>query len=435
MSSDDRIEGGPSDLGGTAPEREEPTPVEPELADVVSPIERLSEEELMPSGRGSIWRAPVPETGRTRGDDPYRNLGESAVLDAQLSAAGAPTPPLGIALKEATRHESPFTATAADGIATIATAALLTGDEAPYSPSHEHSAVAPTRREAPARGAHPDPEASVNENETTEPDEETVETAADGEETAEQDASSADAGETSEEGADDAAHDDTAKDDTGEAAGGDGGDGGDGGGGDDGPGLAHASDGKRGPGLLFLLIAGGILGIGIGAVIALVLLRGDGSDAAASPSPTETVTLPAPSPTIAVTPTPFGEDPSDFASALPAAVETYSLVAATELDPSSAPTDVVPAEGWDLEYTDGVDSFYVVALQYYEVDQATSVVETVAGEDAEFEDVLVGDEVVGTRGLRTAEDGTLLVWSNGSAVFILSGPEDGLLGFYDHFGL
>jgi hypothetical protein len=176
---------------------------------------------------------------------------------------------------------------------------------------------------------------------------------------------------------------------------------------------------------LWILLAVAVIGV-IGIAYAVT----NRPDPAVIPG--ATVTQPAPSPTIVPSPGPTG---SDFQSALPATVGTYSLVSATVLDPADiALTAGRVADAVDLTYRSGDDTMSVRALQYFNEDDAKAMFTQFAGEDAVTVPVEAGGATVGEKAIITSPKPGI-VWRNGTSVFISTGPALQLTEFYEQFGL
>ncbi len=156
----------------------------------------------------------------------------------------------------------------------------------------------------------------------------------------------------------------------------------------------------------------------------------------------EPITLPVP--TVTASPaTPLGEpltiaDPTDFVASLPDTVQTWVLQDYASIDPlreSSLPARV--AEHEKLSYGQGVSEprFVVNAYQHYSVEDAQKAYDAWAADATDVEPVLVDGEQVGERAL--TEDGVTgtVVWRNVTAVFVLTGPAESVLDFYEHYGV
>ncbi len=170
-----------------------------------------------------------------------------------------------------------------------------------------------------------------------------------------------------------------------------------------------------------------LLAIIAAVVVVLVLNRPDPTVV-----PGVTVTLPAPTPSAAPI---AGPTATPFQSALPTTVGMYVLVEAIVLDPADlAATSGRVVDGVDLTYrADGV-TMTVRALQYYNEDEAKAMFTQVAGEAAATEPVEAGGVTVGESAPITSPSPGM-VWRNGTSVFILTGPAAQVPGFYEDFGL
>lgn len=156
----------------------------------------------------------------------------------------------------------------------------------------------------------------------------------------------------------------------------------------------------------------------------------------------EPITLPIP--TVTAEPaSPLGqpisiEDPTDFLAVLPDTVETYVLMDTSTIDTAREPDlPARVAEHDVLRYGVGVSApLYVVdAYQHYTVDDAQVSYDAFADGATDVAPVLVDDEQVGDRAFSTEGDKGTVVWRNATAVFVLTGPADSVLDFYEHFGV
>ena len=156
----------------------------------------------------------------------------------------------------------------------------------------------------------------------------------------------------------------------------------------------------------------------------------------------EPIALPVPTVT-ATAPGPTGEpvsiaDSTDFLGALPDTVETNVLVAYESVDPVTEPTlPVRTAEHYTLRYGAGAGEpgFVVEAYQHYRVDDARQAYDSYAQGATDVEPVLVDGVQVGERALvKQGATGTV-VWRNMTAVFVLTGPAESVLDFYEHYGV
>lgn len=149
-------------------------------------------------------------------------------------------------------------------------------------------------------------------------------------------------------------------------------------------------------------------------------------------NPGTVVTLSPPAPTITPIAAPTA---TDFQSAMPTTVGTFSLVSATPLDPTDVALGLGRlADGVELEYRSGDATMQVRALQYYTEDEAKQMFARVAGDPDVTEPVEVGGTVVGESAAIT-EPAPGIVWRNGTSVFVLTGTAAELAGFYEQFGL
>jgi hypothetical protein len=156
----------------------------------------------------------------------------------------------------------------------------------------------------------------------------------------------------------------------------------------------------------------------------------------------EPVILPVPTKTAAA-PTPTAEpveftEASEFVGAMPTVVGTDVLVAYEVVDAireSSLPARA--AEHVSLSYGPASDEaqFTVEAFQHYSVEDAQKAYDAYAAGAPDVEHVIVDGEIVGERALTASSADGTLVWRNGTAVFVLTGPAKGLLDFYAHYGI
>lgn len=156
----------------------------------------------------------------------------------------------------------------------------------------------------------------------------------------------------------------------------------------------------------------------------------------------EPVYLPVPTVTAAA-PTPMADpievtEASAFVEAMPTVVGTDVLVSYVVADaireanlPARAAEHVSLAYGPELAKS----TYEVEAYQHYTVEDAQVAYEAYADGASDVEDVVVDGETVGQRALiESGADGTL-VWRNGTAVFVLTGPAKSLLDFFAHYGV
>ncbi|MGC4175520.1 hypothetical protein [Demequina sp.] len=363
---------------------DEPVPVEDDDATVVAPVTPPPAEELLPSADAKPITAPE-FPAKDRPDGAVQRLGNSAVEAATLSAAGAPTPLGGVPTVPAGAPITPpdfdpapmFVPAFADGVDAQEEAAPETMQAradalAAGIVAQEQERLA-SQSAALDAGAAYTPMAFGATSEEAVPSRKT-QPAPIGEEPAEP---------------------------------------------------SPPSDQKKRKWWLWALIA--IVVIGAGIAIYAATQKSDSKVV-----PGVTVTEPAPSPTIEPIAAPTG---TDFQSALPTTVGTYSLVEATVLDPAEiALTAGRVADGVDLTYRSGDDTMTVRALQYYNEDDATTMFTEFVGEDTATTPVEAGGTTVGERAIVTTPRPGL-VWRNGTSVFILEGPALQLTAFYDQFGL
>ena len=302
-----------------------PEPIDDEDADVVAPVASPPDEEIMPTSSGAAWSsAPPAEPTPAGASDPARELGDTALRNASLSATDDPgyTPPFGVAVGDRAATDAP-------------------------------------------PGTEP----------TTEP-----------------------------------------------APGSDGADGG------DEPPSARA-DGAPWYLSVPVLVVAGLLVMG-GLVAALLVLLTPEREVV-SLTPEILVDAPA---APALDPIAIG-DPTDFQAALPATVGAYSMTGIETPAVRAADLEVRAAEVDDLLYGDGESELTLRAIQHFDAEDATAQFEAIAADGVDRADVMAGDAPVGQRATLPAESGETLVWRNGTAVFVLTGPADALEDFFARFPL
>ena len=157
--------------------------------------------------------------------------------------------------------------------------------------------------------------------------------------------------------------------------------------------------------------------------------RSDDTDA----PPTVTVTQPAPTATAEPAALPAGA--TAFLKAMPGTVGPWARASAKSAGAGAA------IEGWSVTYAGpygGADTTVVVRAGQY--DTAAQAADAAAGAVAQAGDatgtgdVVVGGKKAGTYAVVPGSDGNAqVVWSNGTAAFIASGPEDAVRAFYAAF--
>jgi len=380
-----------------------PEPVDPEDGEILSPVDPPSAHELLPLAPAPPFDtaphdpvSPYEDSALRQAlwtQDPVKRLGASAVASANLSAAGARTPLGGVPRVPADDHvEAP-----------------AFGDDTPafmpvFASKHneEHTMTGPTdpgviRDAAAALGDEDVPgyEPTTAAN---------AEAAADGGENIDGGA-----------GASTGAHEPDAV------------------GGDDGARTPPATPADeeppgRGRRLMWLwIVLGALVVLGVtGIVLAKTVF--------ATPDPIiqpgVTVTEPPPTPTIS----PLAiASPTPFLAAMPGTVGTYSLTAAAPADKLDAATYGRTAEAHQLTYRSGANEASVLALQYYNEADATAAWGTLTGPAADATTVTAGGVEVGQKASVT-DPAPGIVWRNGTAVFVLTGPATELEAFYEFFG-
>ena len=206
---------------------------------------------------------------------------------------------------------------------------------------------------------------------------------------------------------------------------------------------------------LWMLIAAGVLVIGL--VVAAVLVFGNDPEptAAQQTLEAEVVTLPVPTPTV----DPIAREAgTPFFEALPSTVLAYALSA---VEPYPTMVAAGALEGHRLGYTDGEQDIVVVAGQWATAESAaaayqamvaeqTAAVAAAGGSDAgdatqapdatstavEEGPVQVAGTEVGRYMLVPRGDGTgTVTWSNGTAVLQVDGPVESLEDVFTAFAL
>ncbi len=132
------------------------------------------------------------------------------------------------------------------------------------------------------------------------------------------------------------------------------------------------------------------------------------------------------------------EEASEFLSAMPLQVGADVLMAYEVLDPvgdQSLPARA--AEHLKLSYGSGVGEpvYTVHAYQHYSVDDAQAAYDAYAAGAPDVADVTVDGDVVGQRAFQAASARGQVVWRNGTAVFVVTGPASDLVHFYERFGV
>ncbi|GIG55014.1 hypothetical protein [Demequina activiva] len=370
-----------------------PQPIEAEDADVVAPVASPPDEEIMPSARGTVWSADPPpaaaEPAAGSASDPVRDLGDAAVRNASLSASGAHTPLGGVPQVPSSAASAPSSPGAA-----APTTAWFMGDPRENAPegAAEWSAGTVDRPEPESEPAAVPPP-NIPELEDDEP------------------------AYTPRFGVPLAAHagpGDSVEDTEPDGAGS--------GGGDEPPAQPH----ERTPwwrSVPFLVVVGLLVMGGIGYGLFLLL-----APEAETVELTPEVIVEAPAEP-ALDPIEI-EEPTDFQAALPSVVGPYALTAIDSPAPQAAGLEVRAAEVDDLTYSDGEVELSLRAIQHYDAEAATAQFEALAVDATARESVMAGDTPVGERASVSGEDGDSILWRNGSAVFVLTGPADALEDFY-----
>ncbi|WP_152647974.1 hypothetical protein [Demequina sediminicola] len=364
-------------------------PVVPESIDgddgeIIAPVEQPDHAEIMPNAGSNPWH-PATDAADTPSDDAIRNLGDSAVRSASLSASGAPTPLGGIPLV----NDTPQTFEPEDGNTPVSPvwvagnpkgdapdSANLWPNPTPADPASTQSPLSPASAfpvQSPLNEASPLNDESPAYVPPVMP-------------------GSAPAEPSSQTGAESATKESTPW---------------------------YRS-------LWFLIIIGLLVMGGIGyGVYALFFAPEDVT--------LEAEVLVDPAPTATIEPIAL-EDPSEFLSAMPGTVGMFALSGAVEVKWADAGVPIRAAEIDDLTYTDGTETVTVRAIQHYDEEAAIQQYDRLSEGGTEPEPVTVGGSEVGERVVIDG-DVTQYVWRNATAVFVASGPAAIVEDFYANFGL
>ncbi|WP_084102906.1 hypothetical protein [Demequina sp. NBRC 110051] len=407
------------------------TPVVPrevpgEDGDIIAPVAQPDSEEIHPSsGTWEVVDAPHERAAADHGVDPVRELGDSAVRQASLSASGAiprvtPQP----------ASTAPTTFQPEDGVAPQP--AWFAGDPRSNAPASAASWAATSAAYTPevlpdASEALPDAAVAAAVDDDRAVAEPADDIRDDGGRDDEDDATASDWSDYDE--GDDLETDDTdpadtdamdADPDTAPGADGD----------DDGTVPPPPADEHHRPwylGAAFLTIVGLVV---LGAVAYVVYLLVNEPEKDVEIAAPVVVEVPAES-----TVEPIALDnPTDFLAAMPATVGVYGMSGATPVEEDTAGLDTRVAEVDDLTYTDGETTLELRAIQHYDEADATAQFDTLAANGSDPQPVTVGDAEVGQR-VTIDGDPASYVWRNGTAVFVLTGPADALEEFWIQFPL
>ncbi len=128
-------------------------------------------------------------------------------------------------------------------------------------------------------------------------------------------------------------------------------------------------------------------------------------------------------------------EPTAFLAGAPLKTPTHTL---TEVQSYSlGELDHLPgrtAEVHDLTYFDGTTTYVVRAYQHFNTDDAVETFASITVEAPGVVPVEIAGEQVGERAELETEEGRAIVWRNATAVFVLTGPEAGILEFFTLFG-
>ncbi len=383
-----------------------PVPVDVDLDhfDVASPTPGPDAHEVLPEPRSPLDATPIAEsaTAERRTPSSYERLGAAAAANAALHASGAPTPLGGVPRVEAgatgAHHDL-----AHDAPAFVPTFAPVTGPagargaSAPDAPDADD----PRAAEPPAWLALAQHPAAASSGSTQDPPLYRPRVIATAFPAVDAGAAGPDAPVT-EPGSDD--------DGTAPAAAA--------------PPVDRRPRDRAWPLILVgLLVLGGIL-----AGAAWYLLRADTIDI-----PGQKVLVP---PVERALDPIVVEDPTPFLAAMPTTSGLWSLTAVRSPNPENdqALPDRV-TEVQVLTYGDGTSEITLKARQLYSEADAQKALTRAAGKGVELTDATVAGEAVGRRAVVESEDGTTVMWTNGSAFFEATGPAGEVEPFVDTLGL
>ncbi len=129
------------------------------------------------------------------------------------------------------------------------------------------------------------------------------------------------------------------------------------------------------------------------------------------------------------------EDPTAFQAALPSIVGTYAL---TGIEVPPAATFNYPvriAEGNVLTYATPDSTLTLRAIQHFSVEDAVAQFEALALEGTDRATVIASGTEVGDRVTVDTADGQAIVWRNDTAIFQVDGPLEEITAFFAQFTL
>ncbi|WP_061961196.1 hypothetical protein [Demequina flava] len=381
-----------------------PVPIDGEDGEVIAPVEQPSTDEVMPAPGANPWQ-PADGDAPATSADAIRELGDSAVRSASLSASGAPTPLGGVPQVTSFEPENKPGAVrpgwvAGDPRNNAPESASQWSATTPHEGSPETPVSPASPASAPSTDSAPTPDQPDDATEVMSP----VPTFGDEGPAYEPQVPAASADAPSAQSAD----------------------------GSDGalpPQDEASGDKKPTPwyaGAPFLVVVGLLVLGGIGFAVYQAFFTAE--DVTLTPE----VLIEAPA-EAAGDPITL-EDPTDFLAAMPGTVGAYVMTDATPVDPEEAGLSVTPAEVNDVTYSDGTSEFAVRSIQHFNEEDATDQYAALSEGGSDPQPVSVGGAEVGER-VTLEGDPTSYMWRNGTAVFELTGPADQIESFYGQFPL
>lgn len=169
----------------------------------------------------------------------------------------------------------------------------------------------------------------------------------------------------------------------------------------------------------------------VGGVVAALAGAFDAAEPLPAPA-ASTVTLSSPTPTVA----PIERTPvSLFADALPSTVLDLALIAIAP-QPELVAADAL--EGYRLDYSDGAAVTVALDAGQWETPQeAAAAYSTLiaAAPSTDSGPVEVGGAAVGTWHVSATDGSAVMTWTNGTAMFRATGPDETVQDFYQAFPL
>ncbi|WP_062077104.1 hypothetical protein [Demequina globuliformis] len=397
-----------------------PQSIEGDDGEIIPPVAQPDQDEIMPGPGSNPWR-PGDQTASPTEPDAIRELGDSAVRSASLSASGAPTPLGGVPLVTSVQPGKD-----ADGVRP----AWAAGDPGTNAPD----AASPWSARTPTEGSPETPESPVSPgsgpstDSAATPDEGAdawVATAAGAAVAAERSPDTQEDEEPTQAmpvhdfGDDQPAYEPEVIAASAPSQ--------DGSGTEPPKGIAERDGGTPWYAGAPFLIAVGLLVLG-GIGFAAYQLFFAPEDVELTPE----VLVEAP-PEATLDPITLDE-PTDFLAAMPGTVGTFAMTAASPVEADDAGLTARAAEVNDVTYSDGTTDMTVRAIQHYNEDDATEQYTALAEGGTDPQPVMVGDTEAGER-VTLEGDPTTYVWRNGTAVFELTGPADQIEAFYAQFPL